>query len=111
MATIVGGMTQGLTRQRAAEFSFFLAVPTMAGATLLDLLDLLKEDAAWATAHNIWMLILGCVVAFIVALLAMKWFVAFLSKYGFKAFGYYRIIVGGIILVLLLTGHSLAMVD
>lgn len=111
MATIVGGMTQGLTRQRAAEFSFFLAVPTMAGATLLDLLDLLKEDAAWATSHNIAMLLLGCVVAFIVALLAMKWFVAFLTKYGFKAFGIYRIIVGGIIIVLLLTGHSLAMVD
>ena len=87
MATIVGGMAQGLTRKRAAEFSFFLAVPTMAGATLLDLLDLLKDDTAWATSHNIAMLILGCVVAFIVALLAMKWFVAFLSKYGFKAFG------------------------
>ena len=111
MATIVGGMTQGLTRERAAEFSFFLAVPTMAGATLLDLLDLLKEEASWATAHNIWMLILGCVVAFVVALLAMKWFVGFLTKYGFKAFGYYRIIVGTIIIVLLLTGHSLAMVD
>ena len=111
MATIVGGMTQGLTRQRAAEFSFFLAVPTMAGATLLDLLDLLKEDAAWATTHNITMLLLGCVVAFVVALLAMKWFVAFLTKYGFKAFGVYRIVVGGIIIILLLTGHSLAMVD
>jgi len=111
MATIVGGMTQGLTRQRAAEFSFFLAVPTMAGATLLDLLDLLKEDASWATPHNLAMLLLGCVVAFVVALLAMKWFVAFLTKYGFKAFGIYRIIVGGIILVLLLTGHSLTMVD
>ena len=111
MATIVGGMTQGLTRKRAAEFSFFLAVPTMAGATLLDLLDLFKEDTAWATSHNVAMLILGCVVAFIVALLAMKWFVAFLTKYGFKAFGIYRIIVGGIIIVLLLTGHSLAMVD
>ena len=67
MATIVGGMTQGLTRKNAAEFSFFLAVPTMAGATLLDLLDLLKEDAVWATPHNLWMLLLGCVVAFIVA--------------------------------------------
>ena len=111
MATIVGGMTQGLTRQRAAEFSFFLAVPTMAGATLLDLLDLFKGDTSWATPHNITMLLLGCVVAFIVALLAMKWFVAFLSKYGFKAFGVYRIIVGGIIIALLLTGHSLAMVD
>ena len=111
MATIVGGMSQKLTRRRAAEFSFFLAVPTMAGATLLDLLDLMKEDASWATSHNIAMLILGCVVAFIVALLAMKWFVSFLTKYGFKAFGIYRIIVGSIILVLLLTGHSLAMVD
>ena len=111
MATIVGGMTQGLTRQRAAEFSFFLAVPTMAGATLLDLLDLFKGDTSWATPHNITMLLLGCVVAFIVALFAMKWFVAFLTKYGFKAFGVYRIIVGGIIIALLLTGHSLAMVD
>ena len=111
MATIVGGMTQGLTRKRSAEISFFLAVPTMAGATLLDLLDLLKEDTAWATTHNITMLLLGCVVAFIVALLAMKWFVNFLSKYGFKAFGVYRIIVGGIIIVMLLSGHSLVMVD
>ena len=111
MATIVGGMAQGLTRKRAAEFSFFLAVPTMAGATLLDLADLLRSDASWATSHNIAMLMLGCVVAFFVALLAMKWFVSFLTKYGFKAFGVYRIIVGGIIIVLLLTGHSLAMVD
>ena len=104
-------MAQGLTRKRAAEFSFFLAVPTMAGATLLDLLDLMKEDASWATPHNITMLIFGCVVAFVVALLAMKWFVGYLTKYGFKAFGIYRIIVGSIIIILLLTGHSLAMVD
>ena len=111
MATIVGGMTQGLTRKRAAEFSFFLAVPTMAGATLLDLLDLLKGDTTWATSHNITMLVLGCAVAFVVALLAMKWFVSFLTKYGFKAFGIYRIMVGSIIIILLRTGHSLAMVD
>ena len=111
MATIVGGMAQGLTRKRAAEFSFFLAVSTMAGATLLDLLDLLKEDTSWATTHNITMLLLGCVVSFIVALLAMKWFVAFLTKYGFKAFGVYRIIVGGIIIAMLLAGQSLQMVD
>ena len=111
MATIVGGMAQGLTRKRAAEFSFFLAVPTMAGATFLDLLDLLKEDTSWATTHNITMLLLGCVVSFIVALLAMKWFVAFLTKYGFKAFGVYRIIVGGIIIAMLLAGQSLQMVD
>ena len=111
MATIVGGMTQGLTRKRAAEFSFFLAVPTMAGATLLDLLDLLKADTNWATAHNVTMLVVGCVVAFFVALLAMKWFVSFLTKYGFKAFGVYRIIVGGIIIIMLLMGQSLVMVD
>jgi len=111
MATIVGGMTQKLSRKRAAEFSFFLAVPTMAGATLLDLLDLFKGDTSWATSHNITMLLLGCVVAFVVAILAMKWFVDFLTKYGFKAFGIYRIIVGGIIILLLLTGHSLSMVD
>ena len=111
MATIVGGMAQGLTRKRAAEFSFFLAVPTMAGATLLDLLDLLKEDTSWATTHNITMLLLGCAVSFVVALLAMKWFVDFLTKYGFKAFGVYRIIVGGIIIAMLLAGQSLQMVD
>jgi len=111
MATIVGGMQQGLTRKRAAEFSFFLAVPTMAGATLLDLLDLLKEDGTWATSNNIFLLIVGCVVAFIVALFAMKWFVAFLTKYGFKAFGVYRILIGGFILIWLFLGHSLAMVD
>ena len=111
MATIVGGMAQKLSRKKAAEFSFFLAVPTMAGATLLDLLDLFKEDTSWASTHNVTMLILGCVVAFIVALLAMKWFVAFLTKYGFKAFGIYRIIVGGIIIILLLTGHSLVLID
>ncbi len=111
MSTIVGGMASGLTRKRAAEFSFFLAVPTMAGATLLDLLDLVKGDTSWATAHNMTMLGVGCVVSFFVALLAMKWFVSFLTKYGFKAFGWYRIIVGGIILVMLLSGMSLNMVD
>jgi undecaprenyl-diphosphatase len=71
----------------------------------------MKEDGAWATADNITMLVVGCVVAFIVALLAMKWFVDFVSKYGFKAFGVYRIIVGVIIIALILTGHSLSMVD
>ena len=111
MATIVGGMANGLRRRRAAEFSFFLAVPTMAGATLLDLLDLLKEDGSWATAHNLTMLAVGCIVSFVVALLAMKWFVNFLAKYGFRWFGWYRIIVGVAILVMLLSGMSLNMVD
>ena len=110
MATIVGGMQQKLTRKRAAEFSFFLAVPTMAAATVLDLMDLLREGGNWATANNIFLLITGCVIAFVVALLAMKWFVSFLTKYGFKFFGIYRILVGGFILIWLLTGHSLVMV-
>lgn len=111
MATIVGGMQQKLTRKNAAEFSFFLAVPTMAGATLLDLLDMFKEGTSWATSNNIMLLIVGCVIAFVVAMLAMKWFVGFLTKYGFKFFGWYRIVIGAIILILLLTGHSLSMVD
>ena len=111
MATIVGGMQQGLTRKRAAEFSFFLAVPTMAGATVLDLYEMLGKGAAWATSENITLLIVGCVVAFVVAMLAMKWFVGFLAKYGFRAFGWYRILVGGFILVWLALGHSLVMVD
>lgn len=111
MATIVGGMQQKLTRKRAAEFSFFLAVPTMAGATLLDLIDMFKEGTTWATSNNIMLLIVGCVIAFVVAMLAMKWFVGFLTKYGFRAFGWYRIIIGAIILLMLATGHSLVMVD
>ena len=115
MATIVGGMSQKLTRKRAAEFSFFLAVPTMAAATGLDLLQLFigKEavGGSWATADNLILLLTGSVVAFVVALLAMKWFVGFLTKYGFKLFGWYRIIVGIVILILLLTGHSLVMFD
>lgn len=111
MATIVGGMQQKLTRKKAAEFSFFLAVPTMAGATLLDLLEMFHEDTTWATSHNITMLIVGCVIAFVVAMLAMKWFVSFLAKYGFRAFGWYRIIIGSVILFMLLMGYQLNMVD
>ena len=68
MSTIVGGMQQGLMRKRAAEFSFFLAVPTMAGATLLDLLEMFKEGTNWATITNIELLLLGCIVAFVVAI-------------------------------------------
>ncbi len=111
MSTIVGGMQQKLTRKKAAEFSFFLAVPTMAGATLLDLIEMFGEDTAWATSHNITMLIVGCVIAFVVAIIAMKWFVNFLAKYGFKAFGWYRIIVGVVILAMLAMGYELNMVD
>jgi len=110
-STIVGGMANKLTRKKAAEFSFFLAVPTMAGATILDVHDMMNENVDWATSNNLFLLGIGCVVSFVVAIFAMKWFVSFLTKYGFKAFGWYRIIVGAIILVMLLSGMSLNMVD
>jgi len=111
LAAIVGGMQQRLTRKAAAEFSFFLAVPTMAGATILDVYDMMKENVTWATSDNFFLLGVGCVVSFAVAIFAMKWFVSFLTKYGFKAFGWYRIIVGVILLAMLFSGMSLNMVD
>ena len=111
MATIVVVITKGLTRKRAAEFSFFLAVPTMFAATCLDVFNLIKNGGVDALSSHVPPLLLGSAVAFVVALLAMKWFVNFLTKYGFKVFGVYRIIVGGFILIWLMMGHSLAMVD
>lgn len=107
MATIVGGMSQGMTRKAAAEFSFFLAVPTMFGATLYKMYKLLKEGGTELIINNMTTLVVGNLVAFIIALLAIKFFISFVQKYGFKAFGWYRIIVGSIILVMLLTGHNL----
>lgn len=109
MATIVGGMTRGLSRKNAAEFSFFLAVPTMAAATGWKVLKLVTSDTGLELLKdNIGVLIIGNVVAFLVALLAIKFFIGFVTKYGFKFFGWYRIIIGGAILILLLTGHELA---
>ncbi len=110
MATIVGGMAQRLTRKAAAEFSFFLAVPTMLGATVYKVYDLIKEGGTEIITDNISTLLIGNVVAFIVALLAIKFFINFVTKYGFKAFGWYRIVVGALILILLFTGHNLTIV-
>ncbi len=107
MATIVGGMAQRMTRKAAAEFSFFLAVPTMFGATVFKLYDLVKENGTAMLMDNIVTLLIGCVVAFIVALLAIKFFINFVTKNGFKAFGWYRIIVGGVILIMLAMGSHL----
>ncbi len=109
MATIVGGMQQGLTRKEAAEFSFFLAVPTMAAATGWDVLKLFMNEGAEVVTSNLPMLILGCVVAFVVAIIAIKGFISFLTKHGFFAFGIYRIIVGLFILIWLYTGHSMSL--
>ena len=107
-ATIVGGLTQKLTRRAAAEFAFFLAMPTMAAAAVKDIYDYYKEAKAAGidVAHlfsgaEIKMLVLGNVVAFVVALLAIRLFVGFVTKYGFRAFGIYRIIAGGILLLML----------
>jgi len=102
-ATIIGGMSQRLTRKTAAEFSFFLAVPTMFAASGY---KLMKNYEAINT-DNISMLIVGNVVAFIVALIAIKSFITYLTKHGFKIFGYYRIIVGALILVFLALGYDL----
>lgn len=112
-ASIIGGMQQKLTRGVAAEFSFFLAVPTMAAATLYSLL--LKDwkangiehkgyELIMASSETITAFVTGNIVAFIVALLSIKFFIGFLQKHGFKWFGYYRIIAGIILLVLIWKG-------
>lgn len=113
LATIVGGMAQKLTRKAAAEFSFFLAVPTMFGATCLEGYKLIShgDGNLLMEGDNLTVLLLGSVVAFFVAILAIKFFINFVAKYGFQAFGWYRIIVGAAILLLGLAGYELKMVD
>lgn len=100
-ATIIGGMQQKLTRKAAAEFSFFLAVPTLAGAFAKSMWDAYKDTPELLTQHNISVLALGNIVGFIVAVIAIKGFIAFLTKHGFRFFGYYRIIVGLIIIAMI----------
>ena len=109
MATIFGGMQQGLTRRQAAEFSFFLAVPTMFGATLLKGYKLYKELGMGVFEENWQTLLIGNVVAFLVALLAIKFFISFVTKYGFRAFGYYRIILSVGIAIALLLGANISL--
>ena len=104
-ATIIGGLSQKLTRKAAAEFSFFLAVPTMFAATAYKMLKYHKEFGF--NADNLPVLMIGNIVAFIVALIAIKGFIAFLTKNGFKVFGWYRIIVGSIILALYFAGYEM----
>ena len=110
-ATIIGGLTQGLNRQRAAEFSFLLAVPTMAAASLKEGYEYFKDTQSGLVAplsnEQIWTLALGNIVAFVVALIAIKTFINFLTRNGFKVFGWYRIAVGLLILVLHFVGVEL----
>ena len=109
MATIFGGMQQGLTRRQAAEFSFFLAVPTMFGATLLKGYKLYKELGVAVFQENWQTLLVGNVVAFVVALLAIKFFIEFVTKYGFRVFGYYRILLSIGVAIALLLGANISL--
>jgi undecaprenyl-diphosphatase len=108
-ATIIGGLTQKLSKKSAAEFSFFLAVPTMLGATVLSGYGF-YSDGLVLSSGQITALVVGNVVAFVVALLAIKSFIAFLTRYGFKMFGYYRIVLGVVILALYYFGTALTIV-
>ena len=108
-ATIIGGVTQGLSKRQAAEFSFFLAVPTMFAATCKKMLDYYQEGTVLNS--NDWLLLgIGNIVGFIVAIIAIKSFISFITKNGFKVFGYYRIIVGALILVLYFLGIELSVI-
>jgi len=98
-ATIVGGMLQGLNRKVATEFSFFLAVPTMLGATAKKIWDYYQEGLHLSN-HQLNLLLIGNVVAFVVAMIAIKSFINYVSHKGFKVFGYYRILIGLVLLLI-----------
>ncbi|GAB3536851.1 undecaprenyl-diphosphate phosphatase [Pontibacter brevis] len=122
-ASIIGGMSQGINRKAAAEFSFFLAVPTMLAAATykfitdllgLELSDLIKFDLVKIQnsfeviqPNDVKLLLIGNFVAFVVAMLAIQFFISFLTKYGFKMFGYYRIAIGVLLLVMVALGFDL----
>ena len=103
-ATIIGGLSQRMTRKLAAEFSFFLAVPTMLAATAKSCLDVYKDSPQVLVTSNLLTLVIGCVVSFIVSIIAIKFFIGIVQKFGFRAFGWYRIVVGTTILTLIASG-------
>ncbi len=103
-ATIIGGMQQKLTRSLAAEFSFFLAIPTMCAATAKSVYDIWKDEPALLNSSGIELILMGSLIAFIVALIAIKFLISFLQKNGFRLFGWYRIIVGSVLIMLILMG-------
>lgn len=102
-ATIIGGMASGLSRRVAAEFSFFLAVPTMAAATAKSLLDTYQETPEVLHSSNIGMLAVGCIISFVVSMIAIRSFIGYLQRHGFRVFGIYRIVAGLIMITLILT--------
>jgi undecaprenyl-diphosphatase len=103
-ATIIGGLQQKLDRKTAAEFSFFLAVPTMLAASVKSVYDVHKANPEVFVQDNMTQLIIGSIVAFIVALLAVRFFITYLQRHGFRLFGYYRIVAGALILFLIWKG-------
>ena len=103
-ASIIGGMQQKLTRSAAAEFSFFLAVPTMLAATGYKLIKYVKQDGSF-TAEQIKVLAIGNLIAFIVAILAIRFFINFLKRYGLKVWGVYRVVIGLLLIILIYTGY------
>jgi undecaprenyl-diphosphatase len=109
-ATIIGGLSQKLTRKAAAEFAFFLAMPTMAAAAVKDSWDY-YESGLRLGSNDLLILLFGNAVAFVVALAAIRFFVGFVTKYGFRAFGIYRILAGSVLLVMLALGVKLQLID
>ena len=103
-ATIIGGMSQKLTRKAAAEFSFFLAVPTMLAASVKSFWDVHKEHPDALSKDNFALLGISCIVTFMVSIIVIRYFIGFLKKHGFKVWGYYRIVLGLLMLVLLWRG-------
>jgi undecaprenyl-diphosphatase len=103
-ATIIGGLSQGLSRKAAAEFSFFLAVPTMLAASVKSYWDVRKDHPDVLTKDNAALLVLSGIVTFLVSIVVIRFFIGFLQKHGFKVWGYYRIVVGLVMLVLLWRG-------
>lgn len=108
MSTIVGGMVAGMDRKRAAEFSFFLAVPTMLGASCYEVLKFWKAGELAVLSDDVTLLIVGNVVSFIVAMGAVKFFINYLKKHSLAPFGWYRIIVAAVILGMIAFGMDLA---
>lgn len=103
-ASIIGGMQQKLTRSAAAEFSFFLAVPTMMAATGYKLFEHYKINGGFS-GEEIKLLLVGNIVAFVVAMVAIKFFIEFLKKHGFRLWGIYRVVIGLILLILVYSGY------
>ena len=106
-ATIIGGLTQGFNIKRAAEFSFFLGMPTVFAAAVLETFK--GIDAIKGT--EVINLLIGNAVSFVIGMIAIKFFIELISRFGLKFFGYYRIILGAVILILLASGHKLEIAD